>query len=48
MKRTFNTMVVGVLLLVGLSGCASLTEAYDSASNSVSDFFKSDKKEEKK
>jgi len=48
MKLTFKTMTFGMLLIVSLSGCANLTDAYESASNSVSGWFKSDKKDEKK
>jgi len=29
-------------LVLGLSGCASLSAAYDSVANSVTDLFKSD------
>ena len=42
--------IVSLLLItMGLTGCSTLSSAYDSTVSSVSDFFKSDKdKEEKK
>jgi uncharacterized protein YceK len=39
-----SVLFVGVL---GLSGCASISSAYDSVTASVSDFFKSDSKDKK-
>ena len=44
MLQIFKTLslVTSFALVLGLSGCATLSEAYDSAANSVSDLFKSD------
>lgn len=39
-----SVLFVGVL---GLSGCASISSAYDSVTTSVSDFFNSDSKDKK-
>ena len=36
------SLVTCFSLVLGLSGCASLSAAYDSAANSVTDLFKSD------
>ena len=41
---TVLVLLVGVL---GLSGCASISSAYKSVTTSVSDFFKSDSKDKK-
>jgi hypothetical protein len=38
------TLVSCLSLVLGLSGCASLSAVYESAANSVSDLFKSDSK----
>ena len=51
MLRTIKTLSLVSMLLVtmGLTGCSTLSSAYDSTVTSVSDLFKSDKdKEEKK
>lgn len=51
MLQSIKTLSMVTLLLValGLTGCSTLSSAYDSTVNSVSDLFKSDKdKEEKK
>jgi len=36
------SLVACFTLVTGLTGCASLSAAYDSAANSVTDLFKSD------
>lgn len=45
MLRTFKSLVLicAVLSTLSLSGCASLSSAWDSTTSSISDFFKSDK-----
>ena len=51
MLRSIKTLTIVSMLLVtmGLTGCSTLSSAYDSTVTSVSDLFKSDKdKEEKK
>ena len=51
MLRSIKTLTIVSMLLVtmGLTGCSTLSTAYDSTVTSVSDLFKSDKdKEEKK
>jgi len=47
--RRLKALTVFVLLVgvLGLSGCASISSAYDSVTTSVSDFFKSDSKDKK-
>lgn len=48
MRRVKGLTVLALLVSVlGLSGCASISSAYDSVTTSVSDFFKSDSKDKK-
>ena len=47
--RRMKALTVLVLLMgvSGLTGCASISSAYESVTTSVSDFFKSDSKDKK-
>lgn len=49
MLQVIKSLSVISLLLItmGLTGCSTLSSAYDSTVNSVSDLFKSDKEEKK-
>lgn len=49
MLQVIKSLSVVSLLLItmGLTGCSTLSSAYDSTVNSVSDLFKSDKEEKK-
>ncbi len=41
------TVIAFLVSVLGLTGCASISSAYDSVTSSVSDFFKSDSEDKK-
>ena len=47
-KSSIKTVVVGLCLAVLVTGCATVESAYKSASDTVSDWFKSDDKKDQK
>jgi len=48
MQSPVKTILVGISFAVLLSGCAMLGSAYQSASDTVSGWFKSDDKKDQK
>ena len=47
-KSSIKTVVVSLCLAVLVTGCATVESAYKSASDTVSDWFKSDDKKDQK
>jgi hypothetical protein len=47
-KSSIKTVVLGLCLAVLVTGCATVESAYKSASDTVSDWFKSDDKKDQK